>query len=110
MLGRLVEVDGRRHVAVVAATVDGECAGIAHWVALAEEPGAAEVAVTDRYQGRDPGRLLVDALQPAAVRAGLTTLVSWSTRPTGRRCGCGPRRRLAFRDGLVQDRQRVPGR
>jgi GNAT superfamily N-acetyltransferase len=84
MLRRLVDVDGRRHVAVVA-TVDGECAGIARWIALADEPGAAEVAVTvtDRYQGRGIGRLLVDALQPAAVRADLTTLVC-GVDPTNR--------------------------
>jgi GNAT superfamily N-acetyltransferase len=112
MLGRLLEVDGRRHVAVVA-TVDGECVGIARWVALADEPGTAEVAitVTDRYQGRGIGRLLVQALRPAAVRAGLTTLV-YLVEPTNR-----PALRLlrslgvelGFRDGLVQGRQRLLG-
>jgi GNAT superfamily N-acetyltransferase len=112
MLRRLVDVDGRRHVAVVATTVDGECAGIASWIALVDEPGAAEVAVTvtDRYQGRGIGRLLVDALQLAAVRAGLTTLVC-AVDPTNqpvlgllRSLGV----ELAFRDGLVQGRQRLP--
>ena len=51
MLRRLVDVDGRRKVAVIA-EVDGRCVGIASYVALAEKPGAAEVAVTvtDRYQ------------------------------------------------------------
>ena len=75
-LRRLVDVDGRRHVAVVA-TVEGQCIGIGRYVALASEPGVAEVAVTvtDRYQGRGIGRLLVEALRPAAVRAGLTTLI-----------------------------------
>jgi GNAT superfamily N-acetyltransferase len=113
MLRRLVAVDGRRHVAVVA-EVDGQCAGIARWIALADDPGTAEVAVTvtDRYQGRGIGRLLVQALRPAAVRAGLTSLV-FLVEPTNR-----PALRLlrsldvelAFRDGLVQGRQRLhPG-
>jgi GNAT superfamily N-acetyltransferase len=63
------------HVGVAAA--DGQCVGIARWIVLADEPGTAEVGVTviDRYQGRGIGRLLVDALRPAAVRAGLTASV-----------------------------------
>jgi GNAT superfamily N-acetyltransferase len=110
MLARLVEVDGRRHVAVVA-TVDGECAGIARYLALADQLGTAEVAVTvtDRYQGRGIGRLLVDALKPAAVRAGLTTLV-YLVEPTNRPA-LGLLRslgvELSFRDGLVQGRQHL---
>ena len=44
MLRRLAAVDGRHHVAVVA-EVDGQCVGIARWIALADEPGTAEVAV-----------------------------------------------------------------
>jgi GNAT superfamily N-acetyltransferase len=115
MLRRLVEVDAGRHVAVVA-TVEGECVGIARYVALASEPGVAEVAVTvtvtDRYQGRGIGRLLVEALRPAAVRAGLTTLICL-VDPTNR-----PALRLLqslgvealFRDGLVEGRQRLPRR
>jgi GNAT superfamily N-acetyltransferase len=111
MLRRLLAVDGRDHVAVVA-EVDGHCAGIARWIALADQPGTAEVAVTvtDRYQGRGIGRLLIDALRPAAVRAGLTSLV-FLVEPTNR-----PALRLlrslgvelAFRDGLVEGRQRLP--
>jgi GNAT superfamily N-acetyltransferase len=110
MLARLVEVDGRRHLAVVA-TVDGECAGIARYIALADQPGTAEVAatVTDRYQGRGIGRLLVDALRPAAVRAGLTTLV-YLVEPTNEPA-LGLLRsldaELSFRDGLVQGRQHL---
>jgi GNAT superfamily N-acetyltransferase len=111
MLRRLVAVDGRRHVAVVA-EVDGQCVGIVRWIALADEPGTAEVAVTvtDRYQGRGIGRLLVEALRPLAVRAGLTSLV-YLVDPTNqpalrllRSLGVEP----AFRDGLVQGRQGLP--
>jgi GNAT superfamily N-acetyltransferase len=113
MLRRLVDVDGRRHVAMVA-TVDGECAGIARWIALANEPGAAEVAVTvtDRYQGRGIGRLLAEALRPAAVRAGLTSLVCL-VDPTNRPALQLLRSlevELASRDGLVEGRQRLPRR
>jgi GNAT superfamily N-acetyltransferase len=108
MLRHLVDVDGRRHAAMVA-EVDGECAGIARWVALPDEPGAAEVAVTvtDRFQGRGIGRLLLDALGPPALRAGVRVfiyLVDPNNRPVLhmlRSLGV----RLAFRDGLVQGRQ-----
>jgi GNAT superfamily N-acetyltransferase len=84
MLRRLLAVDGRRHVAMVA-TVAGDCVGIARYLALADEPGTAEVAVTvtDRFQGRGISRLLVDALRPLAVRAGLTSLV-FLVEPTNR--------------------------
>jgi GNAT superfamily N-acetyltransferase len=113
MLRRLVDVDGRRQGAVVA-EVDGRCVGIARWIALADQAGAAEVAVTvtDRYQGRGIGRLLVEALQQTAVRAGLTTLV-YLVDPTNRPA-LGLLRslgvELAFRDGLVEGCQRLPGR
>lgn len=107
ILRRLVEVDGRRHVAVVA-EVDGACAGIGRFVAL-PEPGTAEVAVTvaDRFQGRGIGGLLLDALAAAAERAGVTALV-YLVDPTNRPMLRLLRARgvqLAFRDGLVQGRQ-----
>jgi ribosomal protein S18 acetylase RimI-like enzyme len=110
-LRRLVDVDGHRHVAMVA-TIDGDCAGIGRYMALADQPGAAEVAVTvtDRYQGRGVGRLLVDALRLAAVRAGLTALV-YLVEPTNRPA-LGLLRslgvELTFRDGLVEGRQQLP--
>jgi GNAT superfamily N-acetyltransferase len=108
MLQRLVDVDGRRQVAVVA-EVDGQCVGIASWIALVDEPGAAEVAVAvaDRYQGRGMGRLLLEALRPAAVSAGLTSLV-YLVDPTNRpalRLLRSLDVQLAFRDGLVEGRQ-----
>jgi hypothetical protein len=53
---RLLRRDERELVAVIA-EVDGRCVGIASYVALPEEPGAAEVAVTvtDRYQAAASG-------------------------------------------------------
>jgi GNAT superfamily N-acetyltransferase len=112
-LDRLVDVDGHRHVAVVA-TVDSECAGIARYMALPKEPGAAEVevTVTDRYQNRGIGRLLVEALVPAAVRAGLTTFV-WYVQPTNRpalECLRSLGVEHAYRRdlGLMEGRRRLP--
>jgi GNAT superfamily N-acetyltransferase len=84
MLRRLLEVDSRRHVAMMA-EVDGQCVGIARYLVLADEPGTAEAAVTvtNRYQRRAIGRLLIQALRAAAVRAGLTSLV-FLVEPTNR--------------------------
>jgi GNAT superfamily N-acetyltransferase len=107
---RLAAVDGGSHVAMVA-SVGGDCVGIARYLRLPDEPDAAEVAVTvtDRFQGRGIGRLLLDALRPAAEGAGVGTLV-YLVDPTNR-----PMLRLlralgvelAFRDGLVEGRQRL---
>ena len=105
---RLAAVDGSSHVAVVA-SVGADCAGIARFIRLPDEPDAAEVAVTvtDRFQGRGIGPLLLDALRPAAARAGLATLV-YLVDPTNRpmlRLLRAIGVQLAFRDGLVEGRQ-----
>jgi GNAT superfamily N-acetyltransferase len=112
-LRHLVDVDGCRHVAVVA-IVEGECVGIARYIALPDEPVAAEVevTVTDRYQGRGIGRLLVGALRPAAVQAGLTTFVCY-IHPTNRpalECLRSLGVEFAYRRdlGLTEGRLRLP--
>jgi GNAT superfamily N-acetyltransferase len=108
MLRHLVDVDGRRHVALVA-EAGGEVAGIARFVALPDQPGAAEVAVTvtDRFQGRGIGPLLLGALGRVAVRAGVGALV-YLVDP-GNRPVLGVLRamgvQLAYRDGLIHGRQ-----
>jgi hypothetical protein len=73
MLRRLVDVDGRRQVAVVA-TVDGQCVGIASYSGLADEPGAAEVAVPpSRDAGaRAPPKRRTATTMPVARRHGPT--------------------------------------
>jgi GNAT superfamily N-acetyltransferase len=112
MLQYLVDVDGHRHVALVA-QVDGQTAGIARFVALPDQPGAAEVAVTvtDRYQGRGIGGLLVDALRPLADQAGVGSFI-YLVDPTNRPMLRLLRRRgvaLHLRGGLVEGRQALTG-
>jgi GNAT superfamily N-acetyltransferase len=108
----LVEVDGCRHVALVA-EVGGETAGIARFVALPDQTGTAEVAVTvaDRFQGRGIGGLLLDALGRAAVGVGMDLLV-YLVDPTNRPMLRLLRRlgvELRYRDGLVEGRQPLAG-
>jgi ribosomal protein S18 acetylase RimI-like enzyme len=108
MLRHLVAVDGHRHVAVVA-EAGGVCVGIGRYIVPPDEPDAAEVAltVTDRFQGRGIGRLLLGALAAAAGGAGVGALV-YLVDP-GNRPMLGLLRsmevELRFRDGLVQGRQ-----
>ena len=112
MLRYLVDVDSRRHVALVA-QVDGQTAGIARFVALPDQPGAAEVAVTvtDRYQGRGIGGLLVDALRPLADQAGVGSFV-YLVDPINRPMLRLLRRRgvaLRLHRGLIEGRQSLTG-
>jgi GNAT superfamily N-acetyltransferase len=109
----LVEVDGCRHVALVA-EVGGETAGIARFVALPDQTGTAEVALTvaDRFQRRGIGRLLLDALGRAAVGVDVDMLV-YLVDPTNRPMLRLLRRlgvELRYRDGLVEGRQPLAGR
>jgi ribosomal protein S18 acetylase RimI-like enzyme len=111
-LRQLVDVDGCRHVAVVA-IVDGECVGMGRYIALSDEPDAAEVevTVTDRYQGRGIGRLLVGALWPSAAQAGVVTFVCY-VHPTNRpmlKCLRSLGVEFAYRRdlGLVEGRLRL---
>jgi RimJ/RimL family protein N-acetyltransferase len=72
----LTEVDGRDHVALVAESpVQPARAllGVARYVRLSEDPGAAEVAVVvaDDWQGRGIGSLLVEQLGPRARANGI---------------------------------------
>jgi RimJ/RimL family protein N-acetyltransferase len=72
----LTEVDGRDHVALVAEHPSGPARrliAVARFVRLAEDPHAAEVAITvaDDWQGRGLGSLLSEQLAAEARRLGI---------------------------------------
>jgi len=74
MLRHLTDVDGRRHVALVA-EVGGEVAGIARFVALPDEPGAAAAS----------GGCCWTPSAGSRRAPGSAPSSTWSTRATG---GC----------------------
>jgi RimJ/RimL family protein N-acetyltransferase len=72
----LTEVDGRDHVALVAEHPSGPARrliAVARFVRLAQDPDAAEVAITvaDDWQGRGLGSLLSEQLAAEARRVGI---------------------------------------
>jgi RimJ/RimL family protein N-acetyltransferase len=71
----LTEVDGHDHVALVIDDPDnpGELVAVGRWVRLAEDPEAAEIAITvgDQWQRRGIGSLLAEALAGEAARHGI---------------------------------------
>jgi RimJ/RimL family protein N-acetyltransferase len=72
----LTEVDGRDHVALVAEHPSGPARrliAVARFVRLAEDPHAAEVAITvaDDWQGRGLGSLLSEQLAAEARHLGI---------------------------------------
>jgi GNAT superfamily N-acetyltransferase len=81
MVRYLTEVDGVRHVAIVATADSHDLKtevglGVARFIRLTEEPDLAEVAITvaDEAQGRGIGRLLFGAIVAAARERGIRAL------------------------------------
>lgn len=71
----LTEVDGRRHVALVAEEIDPphRIVAVARYVSLAVEPGTADVAIVvgDAIQGQGLGSVLAAQLADEAARNGI---------------------------------------
>lgn len=89
---RLTDLDHRTHRAWVAYDPDADApepglgVGVARLVELPEDPTSAEAAisVTDDYQGRGIGRLLLDVVTGTAAVAGYHTLVTNILRENSR--------------------------
>ncbi len=78
----LTEVDQKDHVAWVAVLPDeakDRGAGVARWVRLADEPDAAEGAVTvvDSLQGLGIGKTLLHLLAHVAIERGIRSFKAW---------------------------------
>lgn len=76
----LTEIDGHRHIAVVAEDPErpGELLGVARAVDLENEAGEAEIAIVvrDDVQHAGLGALLVDELRDRAAAAGMGALIA----------------------------------
>ena len=76
MLDALADVDGERHVGIVAVR-EGRILGAARYLRRAESPTVADVAFTvaDEYHGRGLGGLLMRELKAHAGRRGVSRFV-----------------------------------
>ena len=84
------EVDHHDHEAIGAlSAADGRGVGLARYVRDADDPQAAEIAVTvvDDWQGRGLGTELLSWLSGPAGRPASTASPGWSPRRTSRRPG-----------------------
>ena len=76
-LDRLTDIDHHEHEALAAvATGSGRIVGVARYVRLPHDPGAAEVAIAvdDGWQGRGVGRRLMRQLAERARDEGITRM------------------------------------
>jgi RimJ/RimL family protein N-acetyltransferase len=79
-LDRLTDVDHHDHEALAALTPDtGQIVGVARYIALPSDPGAAEVAieVDDEWQRRGIGRQLMSELIDRARAQGIDRIVAY---------------------------------
>ena len=103
-LDRLMDVDGREHVAL-AAVHRGELIGVARYVRDRRDRGLADVAVTvvDDHQGRGLGRRLLGALLERGAADGLRA-VTFDVHPStqaGQRLVRSVGARMTWSDGLL---------
>jgi GNAT superfamily N-acetyltransferase len=75
----LTDIDHHHHEALVAMTPDeSELLGVARFIKLDDEPGAAEAAITvaDVWQRRGVGSAMLESLRARAREEGVTTFVT----------------------------------
>jgi GNAT superfamily N-acetyltransferase len=78
-LDRLTLIDHHHHEALAAVALEtGEIVGVARYIALPDDPRAAEVAIAvdDQWQGRGIGRRLMTRLVDRARAEGVTRLLA----------------------------------
>jgi GNAT superfamily N-acetyltransferase len=79
-LDRLTNIDHHAHEALTAIDPDtNQIAGVARYIALENDPGAAEVAieVDDEWQGRGIGRRLISELLDRAREEGIVRFLAY---------------------------------
>jgi GNAT superfamily N-acetyltransferase len=79
-LDRLTLIDHHHHEALAAVALEtGEIVGVARYIALPDDPRAAEVAIAvdDQWQRRGIGRQLLSALADRARGEGITRLLAY---------------------------------
>jgi GNAT superfamily N-acetyltransferase len=79
-LDRLTRIDHHDHEALAAIAADsGQIVGVARYIALPRDPGAAEIAIAvdDEWQGRGIGRRLMSRLADRARAEGVTRLLAY---------------------------------
>lgn len=90
-LDRLANVDGEHHVGLVALH-DGVVVAATRYLRRSDLPSEAEVAitVTDAFQRRGLGRLLVETLRDDAAARGIERFTSRCSAPTAPPARCWP--------------------
>ena len=78
-LDRLTKTDHHDKEAIAALAPNGQIVGVARYIALPDDSGAAEVAIAvdDEWQGRGIGRRLMSELVARARAEGITRLLAY---------------------------------
>jgi nucleotide-binding universal stress UspA family protein/RimJ/RimL family protein N-acetyltransferase len=116
LLRHLTEIDHRDHEALVALSPDElELVGVARFIRLANDPGAAEVAVAvvDHWQGRGVATELLRRLEDRALEEGVDRFTAICLAENREALelleAVGPHRITRTEDGIVEMEIQLPG-